>query len=63
MRSDFSLNTVRKERESRSGTKKILGKCDISKSTEGKKKETRVAIGAPAYRITIEQRAAASTKA
>ena len=45
---------------------KILGKSDISKQTnKGKKrkKETRVAIETPAYRRTIERRAAASTKA
>ena len=38
--------------------KKILGKSDISK-----KNKTRVALGALAYRRTIERRAAASTKA
>ena len=43
--------------------RKILGKNGISKQTNGKKKESRVAIGAPAYRRTIASRAAASTKA
>ena len=39
------------------------GKSDISKETEGKKKEIREAVEAPAYRRTIERRAAASMKA
>ena len=57
MRSDFSLNTARKERtydvlyspykEKAEMVQKILGKSDISKETEGKQKETRVAIVAP----------------
>ena len=68
MHSDFSLNTIRKERtydvlyspynEKAEMVQKILGKNGISK----KKKKTRVAIGAPAYRRTIERRVAASTK-
>ena len=37
---------------------KMLGKSNIVKQTKGKNKETRVAIGAPAYRRTIERRAA-----
>ena len=42
------------QRENGNGTK-ILRKSDISEYTKGKKKETRVvAIGAPAYRRTIE---------
>ena len=44
---------------------KILGKSDIYLQIYKRKKETHVcvAIGAPAYRRTIERRAAASAKA
>ena len=35
---------------------KILGKGDISKEPKEKKEETHVAVGAPAYRRTIERR-------
>ena len=42
---------------------KILGKTtSISKETKGKKEETRVAVGAPAYRRAMERRTAASMK-
>ena len=43
---------------------KILGKSDISKETKGKKKKEtrRVAIEAPTYRRTIEQRKGRSFK-
>ena len=65
-------NTIRKEitdgilsiqRENGSGAENTGKNGIISKYTEGKKKETRVAIGAPAYRRTTERRAAASTEA
>ena len=68
MRSDFSLSTIRKERtydvlsipkERGNSTKKYSEKATSPK----KEKETRMAIGAPAYRRTVERRAAASTKA
>ena len=41
---------------------KKLGKGNTSKETKGKKEETRVVVGAPAYTRTIERRATASTK-
>ena len=42
---------------------KILGKTASPNKQKEKNKKTRVAIGAPAYRRTIERRATASTKA
>ena len=52
------------QRESGNGTKKYSEKRHLQiNKRKRKKKKTRVAIGAPAYRRTIERRAAASTKA
>ena len=42
--------------------KKYSAKVTSQNKQKEKKKETRVAIGAPAYRRTIERRAAASMK-
>ena len=50
------------QRESGSGTKNTRKKR-YPQIKKKKKKETRVAIGAPAYRRTIEQRGVISTKA
>ena len=54
-----TLNTKRK----RQWYKKYSEKAASQNKQKEKKKETRVAIGASAYRTTIEQRPAASTKA
>ena len=55
-------DVLSKQRENGNGTKNTRKKRHLQINKKESKKETYVAIEAPAYRRTIERRAAASTK-